>query len=135
MVLPQVISRNQAQTIPKFSIGSRLTVWGTSVTEAIIGTEAISTYRVPSGKRAIIRGILLIEDGTSHVFGSLRKFSGASSLSTTVAIVFVPSANTGAQVSFENEFDNTGDFFSFTADATPNDMVGSCLATVEELPA
>jgi len=137
MALPQVISRNQAQVVSKFAIGSRLTVWGSGgVTEAIVGTEAMSTYRVPTGKRAIIKGTLVVESGTDHTYGSLRKFSGSSSLTTEVCLVGIGGeANLRGQESFEVEFDDNGDFFTFSASGTPNDMDGGCLATVEELPA
>jgi len=124
------VAKNVSQVEGRFIIGSRLVTWGSSNTDqAKIGTDTIGNYTVPSGKRALVEGMLSITDITTHAFGSLGVFDNTTTFISPIAVL---SAN--GSVKFITEL-TSNEILVFGAESgQPNDMVGGCVCTVQELP-
>jgi len=124
------VAKNVSQVEGRFIIGSRLVTWGVSNTDqAKIGTDTIGNYTCPSGKRAIIEGMLTITDITTHAWGSLEVFDNTTTFRSAIAVL-----STEGSVKFITELTDNEILVFSAENGQPNDMTGGCVCTVQELP-
>jgi len=134
MAIAVLTSRNVVNVINKVLRGGLYTVVGSGgVTETSISSGGILGYSVPSGKRAVFKGII-----TPTSFGSNTKM--ALNIFDNVAgrIIQVKSMRSTAQVddslAFEGVLENSDYDFIINGNSGSNNGSLTCIMDIEELP-
>jgi len=130
MTLPQVIARNQAQSIGEIIRGSDITVLGSGgSTEAAVFEGVVSTYAPPVGKKAKIRGTF-----TAIALGSNTVLTARlADLSRGTAVDVARATAAGQSVQFTGTL-TSDDRVLFGGDNAANDGTAECVITIVELP-